>query len=184
MKKIIKNSDSGLRCRRNDRGFTLIEIMVAVSIFVIVMLIAIGALINAVDANRKAQALSNVINNVNFSLESMIRDIRTGTQYSVSGTSFTFHDTFDNVITYNLNSQKILKSVGVNFGATHQPVGGFITSTQVVIESLDFTLQGGGKGDGQPAVLIHISGKAGNGKTTSSFKVETLVTQRLLDPDV
>lgn len=62
-------------------GFTLIEIMVSISIFSIVMLIVIGALIMLNDANKKAQAMRAVVDNLNFAMEDMTRSIRTGGEY-------------------------------------------------------------------------------------------------------
>lgn len=63
------------------KGFTLIEIMVATSIFMVIMLIAMGALISSSDTAKKAQALRSAMDNVNFAMESMARSLRTGTNY-------------------------------------------------------------------------------------------------------
>ncbi|MBX9765465.1 type II secretion system GspH family protein, partial [Patescibacteria group bacterium] len=46
------------------RGFTLVELMVAVSIFAIVMMIGVGALLSLVQTNRRAQAINSVMNNL------------------------------------------------------------------------------------------------------------------------
>lgn len=62
-------------------GFTLIEMMVAVALFSIVMTISVGALLALVDANRKAQALQSVMNNLNVALDGMVRNIRMGITY-------------------------------------------------------------------------------------------------------
>lgn len=62
-------------------GFTLIEIIVAISIFTVVMLVTMGALLTLNDASRKAQALRTVIDNLNFAVEDMNRKIRTGDSY-------------------------------------------------------------------------------------------------------
>ena len=64
-----------------SRGFSLVEMLVAVALFSGVMLIAVGALLALVDANKKAQALNSVMNNLNFALENMSRNIRVGTTY-------------------------------------------------------------------------------------------------------
>ena len=64
-----------------DAGFTLIEIIVSVSIFTVVMLITMGALLSLNDSSRKAQALRTVIDNLNFTIEDMNRKIRTGDVY-------------------------------------------------------------------------------------------------------
>ncbi|MBI3573842.1 type II secretion system protein [Candidatus Kaiserbacteria bacterium] len=63
------------------RGFTLIEMMVAMSIFAIVMLVGVGALLSLVQANTRAQAINSVINNLNAAIENMSRTIRVGTVY-------------------------------------------------------------------------------------------------------
>ncbi|MEK7552551.1 MAG: type II secretion system protein [Patescibacteria group bacterium] len=62
-------------------GFTLIEIMVAISIFAIVATVATGALVTASDVNRKAQAIKLATDNVNFAMDSMILNLRDGTKY-------------------------------------------------------------------------------------------------------
>lgn len=64
-----------------DKGFTLIELMVSVSIFSVVMLIVIGALITLNNANQKAQAIRAVVDNLNFAMEDVTRNVRTGGGY-------------------------------------------------------------------------------------------------------
>lgn len=70
-----------------QRGFTLIEMMVSMALFAVVAVVAIGALLKIVDANKKAQAIETSINNLNFVLESMSREMRLGTNYSCYGSS-------------------------------------------------------------------------------------------------
>ncbi len=70
-----------------NKGFTLIEIMVSISIFMIIMLIALGALITFSDTAKKAQALRSAMDNVNFAMENMTRSLRMGTNYICSSSS-------------------------------------------------------------------------------------------------
>ena len=63
------------------KGFTLIEMLVSVAIFSVVMVIALGALLSISVSDRKAESLKSVINNLNFSLDSMSRALRTGTNW-------------------------------------------------------------------------------------------------------
>jgi prepilin-type N-terminal cleavage/methylation domain-containing protein len=63
------------------RGFTIVEMMVAVALFAVVMIIAVGALLSLVTANRKAQALQSVMNNLNTTVDGMVRSIREGSTY-------------------------------------------------------------------------------------------------------
>jgi prepilin-type N-terminal cleavage/methylation domain-containing protein len=63
------------------RAFTLIEMMVAMSIFTIVMLIGIGALLSLVQTNKRAQAIHSVMSSLNAAVESMARSVRVGSVY-------------------------------------------------------------------------------------------------------
>ncbi len=68
--------------------------LISVAIFAVVMTIALGALLAMTESDRKAQTLKSVINNLNFSLDSMSRAIRTGQNYHCgsSGTLSTPQD--------------------------------------------------------------------------------------------
>lgn len=66
-------------------GFTLIEIMVSITLFTIVMMLSLGAIFSIIDGNKKAQAINSVANNLNFAIESMVRDIKTGYAYTCGG---------------------------------------------------------------------------------------------------
>ncbi len=76
--KILSNN---LKQMRAKAGFTLIEMIVASSIFIIAMLIIIGALISLDDASRKARSLRLVTDNLSAAIDSMSRDIRMGSNY-------------------------------------------------------------------------------------------------------
>jgi len=62
----------------SQHGFTLVEIIVSLSIFIVVAIIALGALIKIVNANAKAQTLQSAFTNLNFALDGMSRGIRLG----------------------------------------------------------------------------------------------------------
>ena len=55
--------------------------IVALGIFTVVALVAIGALVRITDANRKSITLKTTINNLNFALESLSREMRVGGGY-------------------------------------------------------------------------------------------------------
>lgn len=71
----------------DSRGFSLVELMVSMTLFAIVMLVAVGALLSLVDANRKARALENVMNNLNIAVDGMVRSIRMGNTFNCDSTS-------------------------------------------------------------------------------------------------
>ena len=73
------------------KGFSLVEMLVAVGVFMTIMTIAVSSLISIIAANRKAQAIKSTIDGVTFVMENISRDMRIGTLYycSIDGTDFT-----------------------------------------------------------------------------------------------
>ena len=55
--------------------------MVSVALFSIVMLVCTTALLSLIDANRKAQSLVSVMNNLNVSLDGLVRNARMGSKF-------------------------------------------------------------------------------------------------------
>lgn len=74
-----------------NHGFTLVEMIVSLAIFSVVAVIAIGALLKVIDANKKAQSIQSSVTNLNFAMESMSRDLRTGTDIQCSNSAPTFN---------------------------------------------------------------------------------------------
>jgi prepilin-type N-terminal cleavage/methylation domain-containing protein len=64
-----------------SRGFSLIEVLVSLSIFTVVMTISIGALMVVINANTMAQNTQAVMTNIQYALDGVTREIRTGTDY-------------------------------------------------------------------------------------------------------
>jgi len=65
----------------NRAGFTLIEIIVSLALFSVVITIAVGALLILIASNRQLQNEQSVLSNLSFALDSMTREIRTGSNY-------------------------------------------------------------------------------------------------------
>ena len=59
--------------------------LVSIALFAIVMIVCVGALLALVGANKKAQALESVMNNLNISLDEMVRALREGSVYNCGG---------------------------------------------------------------------------------------------------
>jgi len=66
---------------KNKTGFTLIEIIVSLALFSVVITIAVGALLILIASNKQLQDEQSVLSNLSFALDSMTREIRTGTSY-------------------------------------------------------------------------------------------------------
>ena len=186
-----------------QRGFSLIEMIVSVALFAIVMLVAVGALLSIVDANRKARSLESVMNNLNITLDGMVREIRMGTSYNcgssavpalataaadcVGGSSpavFSFapygtNPTVQNTRwVYSFSNGVLYRSR--DGGATQVAV----TAPEVTINSLVFYVAGTMRREiNQPKVVIVIQGTAGaqKNKTKTTFYIQSTAVQRTLD---
>ncbi|MFO0718473.1 MAG: type II secretion system protein [Candidatus Paceibacterota bacterium] len=67
--------------RNKKNGFLLIEMLVAVSIFTIVMLISITAVLSILDVNKKNQSMKSVINNLNLVINGMAKNMTVSKGY-------------------------------------------------------------------------------------------------------
>lgn len=70
-----------MKFRNTKSGFTLIEIIVSLGVFSTVVTIAVGALLVLMAANEELQGEQSVMTNLSFAMDSMTREIRTGTDY-------------------------------------------------------------------------------------------------------
>ena len=66
---------------KSAQGFTLMELMLAITLFSAAMIISVSSLLGVIDFQRKASALQRVENNVNFAVKSMMVDISVGDLY-------------------------------------------------------------------------------------------------------
>lgn len=62
----------------HSRGFTLLEMIVATSVFIVAALIIVGGLVSLNNASRKARAARIVTDNLSAAIDSMSRNIRMG----------------------------------------------------------------------------------------------------------
>ena len=73
-------------------GFTLIELMVATTLFTVIMLMGVGTLIISSNGARNSHKLRVAVDNVNFAMESMTRELRTGSHFYCSQTTASMAD--------------------------------------------------------------------------------------------
>jgi prepilin-type N-terminal cleavage/methylation domain-containing protein len=183
-----------IKLKNKNRGFTLVEMLVAVALFVLITTFSLGAVLSVFDANRNAQASKTVVDNLNFSIENMARTMRFGDHYycgisndeeavnNCSGGGNSISVTFSGTrVVYKLENGIIKRSD--NGGANYSD----ITSYDTVIESLKFYVFGSDLSPNteQPYIVVVIKGYVGSKPTLqSSFLIETLISQRTLDLNV
>lgn len=84
---------------RKQSGFTLIEMIVSLGVFSVVVTIAVGALLILIATNRQLQNEQSILTNMAFALDSMTRELRTGSHYycvssdARTGTGLVFDNT-------------------------------------------------------------------------------------------
>jgi prepilin-type N-terminal cleavage/methylation domain-containing protein len=78
---------------KKSRAFTLVEIIVSLAIFSVVAVVALGALVKIISANKKAQSLQSAITNLNYAMESISREMRVGKDYACGGSYSNSGDT-------------------------------------------------------------------------------------------
>jgi len=174
------------------RGFTLIEIMVSISIFVIIVTIGMGSLLSVMDAYRNIREKEVNIDNLNFVLENMSRTIRAGRSYScatssavdcgLGGAAFYFNDQDGKRVIY---SRKVTSSGGVMQRSIDGVTEDLTTTDAIDIKELQFFLTGsepGGSSDyDQPFVSIMIEGETLVKDKKRTVILQTSITQRFLD---
>lgn len=189
---IMTHSESGCR------GFTLIELMVATSIFIIVILSSMGALFTLLDTAKNSRALRFAMDNVNFAMESMTRSIRMGTNYycGISGTSIPG----DLTLTQDCNGEEggtLISFVpqGTTYRITYKlaqigTTGKYtlerckdnscvsIMSPDVNLKRLQFFVRGSGDDNNQASVYIMMKGTVMVKEVPTSFAVQTMASQR------
>lgn len=172
-----------------NKGFTLIELMTAVSIFAIVMVISMGSITGIFEANRKSRTLKTVMANLNLTIESMSKEMRFGKNYhcGTAGSDITpqncpsgatylsFLSSENEQITYQLSGSSIEKKV--NSGAYIS-----VTAPEIIIDDLTFYVIGSGTGDVlQPKIMMKVKAHAGSDKNRTDLTLQTLVSQRVPD---
>lgn len=188
-----------MKNKQRNAGFTLVELLVALTLFIIVVMAAITSLYAVNNASRKVAAMRSVLDNLNFAMESMGRTIRTGSVLVCGGggapagnpvncpfpsgtpsSALSLHSTLgrEEDIEYRLNTstnqleKRIYGVDGTNWLA--------MTSPEINVQALYFYVNNATAGDvGQPSVMILMQGiaTASTGDTTP-FTVQTYISQR------
>lgn len=173
-------------------GFTLVELMISLTLFMVVVTAAIGSLYSVNDTSRRVEAMRSVLDNLNFAMESMSRTIRTADNIGCGSTAEA-----DCPLSSSVNSSIILdKTIGTdetiryqhviisgsNRGEIQRCVGGTcvaITSPGIDVKKLFFFVEGASSADLiQPKVIIFVEGIAIAGANTAPFAIQTQVSVR------
>ena len=169
-----------------NRGFTLLEMVVAVGVFSVAILLATSSFLSLQNSEKKIQSAVNIQNNLRFAMEVMAKEIRTGGAYHcgtdpgtepldcLSGSSsLTFKNALGQTVIYRKIDSSIQKSS--DGGIIFQP----LTSSDIKVDELKFYVVGALLNDDiQPRVLINIKSSGQVGTGLNEISLQTSVSQR------
>lgn len=194
-----------------NKGFTLLELMLAITLFSAAMIIAVSALFSVLAFQRKASALQRVQNNVNFAVRSMMADISVGDLYycgisvplgpvdaiapqscwSGGGSLIAFRNVRDEKTVYWLRNEAIERCVDVSASGACDSGSGpnylRLTAASVNIDSVISSFyvdgaEGTSLGDTkQPRVRVGIRATTDVGGETEVMNIQSTISQFLID---
>lgn len=187
--------------KNNQKGFTLVEIMVSISIFAIIMVSGVGALLTITRSYQVSRDVSTVSNSIHFAFDSLVRDIRIGDSYYAgshdAGTfpdQYRYRDGISNILnlmgaserghlryTLSVEDEEPILRRYQNTGSADPTNYSMLTSFGTVdITNTLFRVVGSDPSDSrQPSVFIYVRGVNTNDNT--DFILQTFVSQRSLD---
>lgn len=178
----------------DKKGFTLVEMLVAVSIFTLVVGMATGIFVSALRAQKQSLASQQLLDQISYAMEYMSRALRMATK-DLTGACITAKSNYENPggdtskIRFINHLQdddcqeffledNYLK-YKIKIGADEETLA--LTSDDLKVNSLNFNLSGQFQPPTdylQPKVTISLDIE---GKEQSKIKIQTTVSQRNLD---
>ena len=74
--------DYKIKERKNERGFTLIELMVAVGVFAVAITASSGLFITSLRGQQRTYVVQNLADNARYAMEAMAKEMRMGSGFS------------------------------------------------------------------------------------------------------
>jgi len=174
-----------LRKQKGAAGFSLIEVLVSVTIFIIIMISTAQIFKLVTDGQRSALATQNVQESLKYFLEVVAKEIRTakisdgtchvteGKIFEISDGQLLFKNYYGQCAVYSLDIEGDIQRFKIARGTDF----GFISPSRIRIESLEFVVDQ--DVDIQPTVTIKIDAWALNqGQSDSEIDIQTTVTSR------
>lgn len=183
-----------MQTKAYKKGFSLIEVIIAMGIFASVLLASVGVIINVSVAQNKTVAFRRVQDNARFALEYMTKEIRTGRNFTAGGlcsggwcSQLTLCTDRGHTVRYGVSGGAVTRTyVGTcATGAVAVPNLVLTSAEEMTVSLLRFRLVGNiiGPSDGQPMVTIRLRGFANVSKVNlqTDMNFQTSVTQRFRD---
>lgn len=176
------------------KGFTLVELIVAMSIFLFAMTIAVGAFVRVIRTQRAVNHLLSVNSNMSLVIERMARDIRTGYEFglnNIAGGScagsqseeLEFTNSRANSVFYRQEGETIARKecAGTDCtGKNFEP----LTASNVRVDRLCFSNTGNINNDPWRITLFFTVGSTEPSLATQTFNLQTTVAARIIPQEL
>ncbi len=158
-------------------GFTMVEMLAALSVFMIVISIASGTFIKSLRTQRATVNFIAANSNAGLAMEQISREIRTGSNFSSGGNQINFVNSRAENVIYRWNStdESLERSAdGINFKR--------LTADNVRVKNVFFNVFTGSPSDQYPPRITIVLQVGGLGELLSGSVVnlQTTVSARLL----
>lgn len=189
-KKIKLNKKKSLK-----PAFTLIEVLVSVSLFVVIIISVTGIFKLLIDAQRNALSSQNVQESLKYFLEVVAKEMRMAQKdkgfcnsdplddnqvFFISGNGglLRFRNSYGDCVTYGVATYEGVNRFNIIRDTTDGYSSGFISPAKINIDSLQFVLRGGYP-ETQPIITINLKASAFNeNRFNSQMVIQTSVTSR------
>lgn len=167
-----------------QRGFTIVELIVAVFVFSSVSVIASGVFVSAIKLNRKSLYIQRADENTRNILEMMAREIRVANTINGSDTNCPASSSGSLSFTHPVNGNIRYFLIGSEIHREVDNRDSVISSKDVRITELKFCLKGLGASDQKQArVTIQMALESGQGNEMVASRIQTTLSQRRIIDD-
>ena len=167
----------------NNKGFTILEMLIAVTIFTLVVASASGLFVSSLKAQRSTLAYQQLLDQTSYLMEYMSRAVRmakkdiTGACTGTAKLNYVFSGQCLKFMNYKNPSQcQQFCLVGSRIVDEN---GNYLTASDLKVTSFNVSLSGQTQSDDlQPKVTVLLNIQ---GRENSKIKIQTTISQRNLD---
>ncbi len=166
------------------RGFTIVELLVAISIFITFLAVAMGSFGHILRLQRLLAKRIATVSSLGIVAEQIQREIRTGYNFPMNVSQQTQGSlTFDSLATYPAEAVTYM-----NVGGAIMRNGVSVTPSSMNVKTLSFTVsevRGGARECGPWKITFFISAVPSSSDTPeNTVHAQTTITSRILPEDV
>ncbi|MCX6764535.1 MAG: prepilin-type N-terminal cleavage/methylation domain-containing protein [Candidatus Nealsonbacteria bacterium] len=192
-----KNINKNIKKNKNQ-GFTLVEILISVTILVMIFSIVSGLFFSALQSQRRSLSLQSLLKEVSYAMEYMSRQLRMTQKDDIGCTALdpleykNYATTVSSIKFRSYHEDPQCLEFFLETGSNRlkakrtitAPSEDYLTSENIIVESFNIIVEGDEPSDEtQPKVTISLKARAKGAKQESQpeIQIQTTVSQRNLD---